>query len=112
MRDYATTTFTVEEGGLVMNAAPPSGRPYRHACPLESFEAVAHALDDAAEGTTIVQLREQTGLPWTRIAVSLCFLHERSIIERRGRRGRLIIPATEAVHLDAITEYHALREGA
>jgi hypothetical protein len=112
VRDYATATFTVEDGELVMHAAPKVGRPYRHACPLASFEAVAHAIDEAPQGITREQLRERTGLAWTRIAVALNFLDERSIIDRTGKRGRLCIPSSGAVHLDALTEYHALREGA
>ena len=113
MADYTTINFAVENGELVMHAvARSTGKPYRHACPLASFEAIAHALDEAPDGLTREALRERTGLAWSRIAVALLFLDERSIIDRKGKRGRLCIPATEAVHLDAMTEYHALREGA
>jgi hypothetical protein len=110
VRDYATAIFSVEDGELVMHVAPKEGKPYRHACPLASFEAVAHAIDEAPAGITRDQLRERTGLAWTRIAVALNFLDERSIIDRRGKRGRLCIPASGTVHLDALTEYQALRE--
>ncbi|MBX3377500.1 MAG: hypothetical protein KF678_10920 [Phycisphaeraceae bacterium] len=113
MVDYTNLIFAVENDELVMYAvAKSTGKPYRHTCPQASFEAVACALEEAPDGLTRDQLREGTGLAWSRIAVALLFLDERSIIERKGRRGQLCIPATEAVLLDAMTEYHAVREGA
>ena len=111
---FANITFSVEDGHLVMRAvARSTGRPYRHACPAASFEAVAHELDAAGPGgLTREVLRRRTGLPWSRIRVALLFLDERTVLNRRGRRGGVYVPATPAVHLDAMTEYHALREGA
>jgi hypothetical protein len=46
-------------------------------------------------------------IPHTQVDVALAFLNERGIIERRGRRN---FPASAAVHIDAMTEWHALRE--
>jgi len=115
--DLATVTFGVDDGRLVLNAvARSTGKPYRHTCPLESFEAVAHELDAAgSHGLTRVDLHERTGVPWTRINVAVLFLYERSIVERSiveraGSRGRLYVPASTTVFEDAMTEYHALRE--
>ena len=72
---------------------------------------MAHTIEEAGEaGVTREALHEKTRLPWTRINVALLFLYERGIIEKAGKRGRLSVPASGAVHLDAMTEYHALRE--
>ncbi|HMN41163.1 MAG TPA: hypothetical protein PKE29_09985 [Phycisphaerales bacterium] len=111
--DLATVTFSIDDGRLVVRAtARGTGRPYRHTCPLESFETVAHELDAAgSQGLTRVDLHERTGIPWTRINVAVLFLYERSIIDRTGRRGRLYVPASATVFEDAMTEYYALREG-
>ncbi|QYU66573.1 hypothetical protein J4558_16530 [Leptolyngbya sp. 15MV] len=111
--DLATASFSVEDGRLVLHAlARTTGKPYRHTCPLESFEVVAHELDAAGpQGLTRVDLHDRTGVPWTRINVALLFLYERSIVERAGSRGRLYVPASATVFEDAMTEYHALREG-
>ena len=44
---------------------------------------------------------------FTNVAVALAFLRERSILDVRYRRN---YAATDAVHLDAMTEFHALAE--
>ena len=110
--DFANVSFGVEDGHLVMRAvARSTGKPYRHACPRADLEAVAHALDQARpDGLTRESLHEATGLPWTRLNVAVLFLFERSIVERAGRRGARYVPACAGVHLDAMTEYHALCE--
>lgn len=110
--DFANVNFSVEDGHLVMDALARTGKRYRHTCPLESYEAVAREVDAAGpQGLTRTDLHERTGIPWTRIQVALLFFDERSIVDRSGRRGRLFIPASTAVFEDAMTEYHALREG-
>lgn len=110
--DFTNIIFGVEDGHLVMTVVPrTSRRPYRHTCPLASYEAVAHALAEAGPGgVTRANLHERTGLPWTRIQVALLFLLERSIVERAGRRGRLYVPASTTLFEDAMAEYHALHE--
>jgi hypothetical protein len=109
--DLANVTFHVEDGCLAMSAVARGGKPYRHACPLASFTAVAHELDAAGtNGITREQVHARTGIPWTRINVAITFLYERSIVERAGRRGRLYVPASGSIVEDALTEYHALRE--
>ena len=112
-RAYDNATFAVEDGRMVMQVTPATGAPYRHACPLADLETIAHELDeDTAGGTTRERLHERTGIAWTRINVALRFLDERSIVNHAGKRGRLYVPATGSVYLDALTEYHTLREGA
>lgn len=111
--DFANITFSVEDGHLVMQAvARNTGKPYRHSCPLASFEAVAREIDGAGPaGITREGLHDKTAIPWTRINVAVLFLYERSIVERAGKRGRLYIPGSTTVFEDAMTEYHALGEG-
>jgi hypothetical protein len=46
-------------------------------------------------------------LRFTQVDVAFAFLHERGIIDRRHRRN---YPASSSVHLDAMIEWHALRE--
>jgi hypothetical protein len=110
--DYSNIAFAVEDGHLVMTARPRSGgEPYRHTCPLASYQDVAHAIEAAGSaGLTREQLHERTGIAWTRINVAIVFLDERSIITRAGKRGRLVVPASRTLVEDALTEYHALRE--
>lgn len=101
---------TAQGSHLIRSAVPnTTGKPYRHTCAIESFEAVAHAIDEAGpKGFTLGALRDITGLPCSQIATAMAFLRERGIIEVRGKRN---YPTGEAVHVDAMTEYHALREG-
>jgi len=47
-------------------------------------------------------------LPWTQVAVAVAFLKERGCI--RPTHGRKHEAATGDVFLDAMTEFHALRE--
>ena len=101
-------TFEVRDGHLVRSVVPARGKPYEHRCPRESFEILAHAVDELGEaGFTLETLVEREALPSTQVAVALAFLKERSIIETRYRRN---YAATDSVHLDAMTEFHALAE--
>ncbi len=102
-------TFAVQERIMVRDVRPRRGTPYRHTCDLEVFEAVAHAIDDLDGGSfTVETLREATGLPFTQINVTLAFLRERGIVVETLRRKSMA--ASESIHLDAMTEWHALRE--
>ena len=99
-------TFTVLDGQLVRTVAPARGKPYEHRCPLASFEQVAHAIDEAGgDGFTLETLVAHEGLPFTQVAVALAFMKERGAVETRFRRN---YAANDCVHLDAMTEYHAL----
>ena len=106
----ASETFAVEDGFLVRRVAPRRGTPYEHRCPAAAYESVAWAIDEQAEPFTLEVLQAATGLPFTQVAVALAFLKERGCIAPvHGRKHKA---ASGCVHLDAMTEYHALREGA
>lgn len=103
-------TFCHEDGHLVRTATSDDGRSYAHRCSLTAFEAVAYALDetpDQGEGTTLDRIARQENLPFTQVNVAMEFLKERGLIDVRHRRS---YPATAAVHLDAMVEWHALAE--
>ena len=99
-------TFEVEDGHLIRTVVPRRGERYRHRCPLQAFEQVAHAVDEAGDSAfTLEVLVQAEDLPFTQVAVALAFLKERSIVETRYRKN---YAATRSVHLDAMTEFHAL----
>ena len=101
-------TFEVADGHLIRKVVPMRGEPYEHRCPKDSFEQIAHAIDEAGDaGFTLESLAEAEDLPFTRVAVALAFVKERGVVETRYRRN---YAATDSVHLDAMTEYHALAE--
>jgi hypothetical protein len=103
-------TFRHEDGCLVRTVAGADGRTYTHRCSLDVFEKVAWVLEETpAEGNGIAigQIASAQNLPHTQVDVTLAFLHERGIIDRRHRRN---YPASTSVHLDAMVEWHALRE--
>ena len=102
--------FEVLGGHLVRKVVPARGEPYDHRCPLASFERVAHAIDETGDdGFTLESLVEVEGLPFTQVAVALAFMKEHGCVTTRYRRT---YAATNAVHLDAMTEYHALSASA
>lgn len=103
-------TFNHQDGCLVRTVTGADGRTYTHRCELEAFEKAAHAIEETpadGEGTTMQAIVAAANLPFTQVDVALAFLHERGIIDRRHRRN---YPATSSVHLDAMVEWHALRE--
>lgn len=103
-------TFRHEDGHLVRTVTGAGGRSYTHRCSLAAYETVAHAMDETpaeGAGTTMETIARAEDLPFTQVDVALAFLHERGIIDRRHRRN---YPASRSVHLDAMVEWHALRE--
>jgi hypothetical protein len=95
---------------LIRTVTGGDGRTYTHRCSLDVFEKVAWALEETpAEGGGIAinEIAAAENLPHTHVDVTLAFLHERGIIQRRHRRN---YPASTSVHLDAMVEWHALRE--
>ena len=104
-------TFNVRDGHLVREVVPRTGEPYEHRCPIDAFNSIAQAIDELGnEGFTLETLFYRENVPWTQVAVALAFLKERGIIDTRFRRN---YAATHiGVHLDAMTEYHALEAGA
>ena len=108
MRDE---TFTIDEARrLVRSVAPKRGKPYAHTCTAETFSFVADLIDEAGDrGCTIEELADWGDLPHSQVATAMAFLKERGCVKTVNRRS---YPATGDVSLDAMTEYHALREGA
>lgn len=108
-------TFAVVDGFLVRRVIPRRGKPYEHRCPLATFVQITHAAEELGpRGFTLESLREYEcrdgrDVRFTNIAVTLAFLRERGILEVRQRRN---FAATEAIHLDAMTEFHALAANA
>ena len=103
-------TFNHQDGCLVRTVAGADGRTYTHRCELAVFEKVAWVLEETpaeGNGVAINEIAAAENLPHTQVDVTLAFLQERGIIDRRHRRN---YPATNSVHLDAMVEWHALRE--
>lgn len=103
-------TFQHQDGCLVRTVMGADGRTYTHRCELAVFEKVAWVLEETpaeGDGVAINEIAAAENLPHTQVDVTLAFLHERGIIDRRHRRN---YPATSSVHLDAMVEWHALRE--
>jgi hypothetical protein len=103
-------TFRHEDGCLVRTVAGADGRSYIHRCTLEVFEKVAWVLEETpadGSGVAINEIAAAEDLPHTQVDVTLAFLHERGITDRRHRRN---YPASASAHLDAMVEWHALRE--
>jgi hypothetical protein len=102
--------YQVLDRFLVRTVVFPDGRTYTHRCPLTSYEQVAHAVaetPDEGEGTTLELLSEAEDLAFTQVNVALEFLKERGLVDVRHRR---CYPGSTDVYLDAMVEYHALRE--
>jgi hypothetical protein len=106
-------TFLAADNHLVRRVIPARGKPYEHSCRRAAFEQIAHAAEElGAQGFTLESLLEYErnagrDVTFTNVAVALAFLRGRSILDLRQRRNHA---ATGAVHLDAMTEYHALAE--
>lgn len=101
-------SFEVEEGHLVRRVTPRRGQPYAHRCTKATYEQVAWAIDALGdERFTLQSLMKAEDLPSSQVATALAFLRERSIIDVRYRKH---YATTASVHLDAMTEYHALAE--
>lgn len=103
-------TFHIDrDGALVRAATPRRGKPYRHRCQRETFEAVAHAIDEAGDaGFVLEEIVAAEDVPSSQAATALAFLKERGCVAAEGRRT---CPASGCVHLDAMIEYHALKTG-
>ena len=105
--------FAVEDGCLVRKVVPRRGTPYEHRCRRASFEQIAHAAEELGEqGFTLESLLEYErnagrDVTFTNVADTLAFLRERGILDVRYRRN---YAATQSIHLDAMTEFHALAE--
>ena len=104
-------TFTIIDRVMVRSVVPKRGTPYQHTCELAVYENVAHTIDELDRaGFTLDDLQARTQAPHSQVAVALAFLKERGCIVPSVRRKH--VAASGAVHLDAMTEWHALREKA
>ena len=101
-------TFRIDRNGmLVRSVVPRRGKPYEHRCPLDTLKAVSHRFDEHGEGDTVETIAEAIDAPITQVATALAFLLDRGIVTVEHRRN---YPASIDVYLDAMIEYHALRE--
>ena len=107
-RPDRTESFRVDrDGSLVRSVVPKVGSPYEHRCTMWAFKRVCWRFDEHGEGDTVETLAAAAQIPVTQAATALAFLLERGIVTTERRRN---FPATIDVYLDAMTEYHALRE--
>lgn len=107
--DGPNETFSVRESVLTRSVVPKRGTPYQHTCDKDVFEAVAHAIDELNGATfTYEEVRQTLDAPFTQVAVAIAYLRERGIIDTAQRRRSAA--ATNDVYLDAMIEWHALRE--
>jgi len=108
IRSTRHETFHVDRAGMLVRLVTPAkGKPYEHRCSLEHLERIAHALDESDAGHTVESLRDDEDIPMSQTATAIAFLLERGVVITEGRRNHA---AGSCVHLDAMTEYHALRE--
>ena len=100
----------IEGGLLIRSVTPARGRePYEHSCEQAVYEEVAHTITECAgEPFTMEDIRAATGHPWTQVAVAMAFLKERGCIVPSIKRKH--VAASGDTHLDAMIEWHALRE--
>jgi len=106
--DQRDVRFEVLDGRLVRTVVLPGGRCYVHRCTRETFEAVAHGVEDrAAEGVALDPLAEALDAPATQVNVALEFLKERGCVANRGRRN---YPASNVLFEDAMGEFCFLRD--
>jgi len=113
-----TEHFYVEPNGSLVRTVVPGrsrhfggaiGEPYIHTCPLAVLEGVAQVINEAKDrGVTLDELVATAKFPHSQANVALSFLKERgTLVPVRGRRHAA---AVVDVYLDAMLEYHALRE--
>jgi hypothetical protein len=108
-------TFTVDAYDLVRSVVSRNGTTYEHRCTLASLVAISHTIDEWSDelgrGFALHGLRHAAKVPLTQAAVALAFLREHCIVTPvHGRRHVAAEPGS--THLNAMIEFHALREGA
>ena len=108
-RRHSIEHFRVDaEGTLVRTRISADGHRYEHRCSLDTLQAVAHHFDGRhSDQRTLNQIAGAERVAWTQAAVALAFLKERGIVERWGDSNHA---ASGDCYLDAMAEYHALRE--
>ena len=110
-------TFSVEHGRLIRTVGPELRHPrmtrgYQPRCCQATLEEVAHTLaEHRHDGITTNELwlrLRPRGHTNTQVSVALAFLKERGIADVEF--GRRTYAACDDPHLDAMTEFHWLRE--
>ncbi len=102
--------FEVVDDRLVQSVVGPDGRGYTHRCDRQTYESVAHAIEEAGQtGVTLEPLARAIDAPYTQVNVALGFLKERGCLVTRLRRH---YPASTFLFEDAMIEYFAVAEGA
>ena len=100
--------FEVIDDHLVQTVVGPDGRGYVHRCRRQTYEAVAHAIEETGRaGVTLEPLARAMDAPFTQVNVALGFLKERGCLVTRFRRH---YPASRFLFEDAMIEYFALAE--
>ena len=101
--DQRDVRFEVIDGHLIRTVVLPDGRSYVHRCTRETFEAVAHGVEErSGAGVTLEPLAEALDAPSTQVNVALEFLKERGCVVTRSRRN---YPASDVLFEDAMTEF-------
>lgn len=98
--------FHVEDGHMLRNVVPLRGASYCHRCSLENYLKIVLKMEElGSSGFVSDELYEilDRRIAHSQICVVLAFLKERGLIEVRFKRN-----FAESLHLDAMTEYHAL----
>jgi len=100
-------TFGLEDDWLIRTVVKPDCSSYQHRCSLDSYQAVAHYIDEyATDGVTTNGLWDGLpDVPCTQAAIALAFLKERGCVTVRHRR---CYPASSSLIEDALLEFHAL----
>lgn len=104
---FLAESFSVDRDHLVRNVVPRNGTPYEHRCSRAVYEEVAHTAEEMQSGITLDRIQGVTGLPFTQVAVALAFMKERGCLSPEHGRTHA---APDGLHLDAMLEFHALRE--
>ena len=68
-------------GFLDRKVNPKRGRPYIHRCPLDSFQAICHSIDEH-ETSRIEEVAGREDLPVTQVATTMAFLLDWGLVER------------------------------
>ncbi len=91
---------------LVRTVTLADGTSYTHRCPRDTFQTVAHAVQESGRaGITGAQIAQAEDLPYTPVYVALAFMLERGCVVTSLRRS---FPASDVVFEDAMTEFEAL----
>ena len=99
--------YSIVGSVLEQSVTFPDGHHYAHRCTQESFELIAHAIEESgSDGFVMEQLAEQEDLPSTQAAVALAYMKERGCVEVRSKR---CYPAPNYTFEDAMVEFHWLR---